>query len=419
MKTIKILIFVTLLGVSASCSGQPNEKIETERSRAELATTFEQKQQQYLSTRVSQEQGQNDSRNVPQGLDFRAAARKVTPAVVHISSRVGTQQQEGQQGDPYRNVPPQLREFFDLPQGHRPRQGAGSGVIISDDGYIVTSNHVIERADQIVITLNDNRTYQAEVIGTDPTTDLALVKIDEDNLPFVEFGSMEELEVGDWVLAVGNPFNLSSTVTAGIVSATGRNINILQDQAAIESFIQTDAAINPGNSGGALVTADGRLIGINTAIASPTGAYTGYGFAVPVDLTTKVINDLLNYGMVQRGYLGIFIRNIDAELAEAEDLDVTRGVYVDSLVSNGAAEAAGIRAGDVITSIDGLIVNTSPNLQSIIAQQRPGDEIEITVIRNGSERNITATLRNEMGGTDVIDENTATRPNPNRRPPDR
>jgi serine protease Do len=413
MKTIKILTIFIFLGFGTSCSGQSND-VETHRTKTNL-TTFEQKQQQYLINNASQEQTQN----VRNGLDFRAAARKVTPAVVHISSEIGTQRQQGQQEgqqDPYRNIPPQLREFFDIPEGRRPpRQGAGSGVIISDDGYIVTSNHVIENADRIVITLHDNRTYEAEVIGTDPTTDLALIRIDESELPFVEFGDMNDLEVGDWVLAVGNPFNLSSTVTAGIVSATGRNINILRDQAAVESFIQTDAAINPGNSGGALVTADeGKLVGINTAIASPTGAYTGYGFAVPVDLTTKVINDLINFGIVQRGYLGVFIRNIDQELAENENLDVTRGVYVDSLVANGAAEAAGLQSGDVITKIDDITVNTSPQLQSIIAQQRPGDEIDITLIRNGRERTISATLRNELGGTELLDENTATRPQPER-----
>ena len=405
MKTI--LVFPIFLMISISCSGQSgNDQQYTNRQTS--LTTFEDKQQEVLN----QERADTEDMTIPQSLDFRPAARKVTPAVVHIQSTI--EPQEGERQNPYRNIPPQLRDFFNLPNDRpMPRRGAGSGVIISSDGYIVTNNHVIDNADIVTIVLNDNRSYQADVIGSDPTTDLALVKIDEIDLPFVEFGNMEDVEVGEWVLAVGNPFNLSSTVTAGIVSATGRSINILREQAAVESFIQTDAAINPGNSGGALVNTQGKLIGINTAIASPTGSYSGYGFAVPVDLTKKVVNDLLNYGTVQRGYLGVLVRNIDAQLAEEENLDITRGVYVDSLIANSAAQDAGIRAGDVIVKIDDYAINASPQLISLIAQRRPGDEITLTVIRNGERQNFTATLRNEFGGTELVDGNTATN-----RPPE-
>lgn len=399
MKTL--LVFPIILMISISCSGQPENNQQVTNRQTSL-TTFEDKQQESL---VDNDQAEEEI-TVPQSMDFRPAARKVTPAVVHIQSTMGTR--EGERQNPYRNIPPQFRDFFNIPDGSTPRRGAGSGVIISSDGYIVTNNHVIDNADIVTIVLNDNRSYQAEVIGSDPTTDLALVKIDESDLPFVEFGNMDEVEVGEWVLAVGNPFNLSSTVTAGIVSATGRSINILREQAAVESFIQTDAAINPGNSGGALVNTQGKLIGINTAIASPTGSYSGYGFAVPVDLTKKVVNDLLNYGTVQRGYLGVLIRNIDAQLAEEENLDITRGVYIDSLIANSAAQDAGIRAGDVIVKIDDYAINASPQLISLIAQRRPGDEITLTVVRNGERRNYKAILRNEFGGTELLDENTAT-----------
>lgn len=394
----KIILFYSLLfmAINMSCSGQ---RAEENRMGAEL-TTFEDKQRQ-ASTRQALDNPQGASNTtVAAGIDFRAAARKATPGVVHIRS-IATREDR----DPYRNIPPQLREFFNLPQGPPPPvEGAGSGVIISDDGYIVTNNHVISRANEISVTLYDNRTFTAEVIGSDPTTDLALLKIDGGEMPFVEFGDMSEVEVGEWVLAVGNPFNLSSTVTAGIISATSRNLNILQEQSAVESFIQTDAAVNPGNSGGALVDLEGKLVGINTAIASPTGAYSGYAFAVPVDLTRKVVNDLLNYGVVQRGYLGVMIRNVDSQLAEEEDLEVTRGAYVDSLVEEGAALDAGLREGDVIVEIDDVEIVSSPQLQSLIAQKRPGDEVQITVLRNGSRRSFEAVLRNELGGTDVITE---------------
>ena len=233
---------------------------------------------------------------------------------------------------------------------------------------------------------------------------LALIKVDANDLPFVEFGDMENVKVGDWVLAVGNPFNLTSTVTAGIVSATSRSINILREQAAIESFIQTDAAVNPGNSGGALVNTDGKLVGINTAIASPTGAYAGYSFAVPVDITQKVVDDLLNYGVVQRAYLGVYIRDLNNQLIEEENLEVRQGAYVDSLVQEGAAIAAGIEEGDVIVEVGDTEIENAAELQAAIGQERPGNEVEITVMRNGNRRNIDVTLKNRMGGTGIVKE---------------
>jgi Do/DeqQ family serine protease len=281
--------------------------------------------------------------------------------------------------------------------------GSGSGVIISDNGYIVTNNHVIADADDLEVTLHDNRTYKATVIGTDPSTDLALIQIKEKGLPTLPFVNSDEVRVGEWVMAVGNPFNLTSTVTAGIVSAKGRNINILKEQFAVESFIQTDAAINPGNSGGALVNLQGGLIGINTAIASPTGAYSGYGFAVPVNIVNKVVEDLMKYGVVQRGVLGVMIRTVDGNLKRDKDLDLNTGVYVDSLLENSAAGAAGIESGDVILSVDDVEVNTSPELQEVIARHRPGDEVTIKVNRQGKEKIFDVVLNNRKGNTDIVD----------------
>ena len=281
-------------------------------------------------------------------LDFTRVAEKVMDAVVHIKStqafpansdRYRQEQLPNPFEDFFRNDP--FRDFFgpryyeQNPQNkERPpvRIGQGSGVIISEGGYIVTNNHVVANADDLEVTLHDNRTYKATIIGSDPTTDLALLQIKEKNLSSIPFVNSDDVKVGEWVMAVGNPFNLTSTVTAGIVSAKGRNINILREQYAVESFIQTDAAINPGNSGGALVNLQGGLIGINTAIASPTGAYSGYGFAVPANIVTKVVDDLMKYGVVQRGVLGVMIRTVDGNLKKDKDLEVTEGAYVDSLM---------------------------------------------------------------------------------------
>lgn len=271
--------------------------------------------------------------------------------------------------------------------------GSGSGVIISQDGYIATNNHVVEGADEIKVMLNDNRSYTARIVGTDPATDLALIQIKETGLPTIPLVNSDKVEVGEWVLAVGNPFNLNSTVTAGIVSAKGRNINILEDRYAVESFIQTDAAINPGNSGGALVNLNGGLVGINTAIASPTGAYSGYGFAVPANIVSKVVEDLLEFGSVKRGYLGVSIRPLNNALADEIGIDITQGVYIQAVMDNSAAAEAGIQSGDVIVSIDGATIDTPAELQENIARRRPGDELKLTVNREGKERELAVELK--------------------------
>ena len=345
--------------------------------------------------------------------DFVTAAKKVTPAVVHITSTQGAIASNDSENDRrMQQIPEFLRDFFgdqfggQLPQ-QGPRMGSGSGVIISPDGYVVTNNHVVADADELTVVLIDNRSYVAKVIGTDPTTDLALIKIDEKNLPALTLANSDSVRVGEWVMAAGNPFRgLNSTVTAGIVSAKGRNINILQQSAgqyAIESFIQTDAAVNPGNSGGALVNTDGDLVGINTAIASPTGSYAGYSFAIPTNIVKKVVEDLRKYGTVQRGFLGVMIRSVDAELAEEYDLNSTRGVLVDSLVADGSAKAAGIEEGDVIVQVDERTVNGNSDLLSYIGQKRPGDEVAVTVVRDGEEQTFNMTLKSQEGSTAIAD----------------
>lgn len=347
-------------------------------------------------------------------LDFSKVADKVMATVVHIkSTQVGNTnpyvQDNNRSPDIFRDE--FFKDFFgprfyyrENPPNQRPRAkvGTGSGVIITSDGYIVTNNHVIQDSDDIEVTLHDNRTYKARVIGTDPSTDLALIQIKEKDLPYVPFSNSDEAKVGEWVMAVGNPFNLNSTVTVGIVSAKARNINILKDQAAIESFIQTDAAINPGNSGGALVNLQGGLIGINTAIASPTGAYAGYGFAVPSNIVEKVIEDLKNYGIVQRGYLGVMIRSVDGNLAKEKDLDVISGVYVDSLLANSSASNAGIKVGDVILEVDEIAIKTAPELQELIGRHRPGDMVKVKINRSGKEKTIDVKLNNKDGSAKLI-----------------
>ncbi len=323
-------------------------------------------------------------------VDFTVAAEASTHAVVHVKTTyMGNQ---NNYYDPF-------RDFFGYgrPYKQQPQKASGSGVIISDDGYIVTNNHVVSDASEIEVVLNDKRTYKAEVVGTDPTTDLALLKVNERDLPYVPFGNSDDIKVGEWVLAVGNPFNLNSTVTAGIVSAKGRNINILREEFAIESFIQTDAAVNPGNSGGALVNTEGALIGINTAIASTTGSYAGYSFAVPVNMVRKVVDDLVEFGAVQRAFIGVSIRDIDATLADAAGIEVQDGVYVMGLSDGGAAADAGIEAGDIITRVGSSTTRNVPELQEIVARYRPGDEVDVTVLRSGKQKVVPVVLRNKNG----------------------
>jgi serine protease Do len=331
----------------------------------------------------------------PEGsVNFVAAANNSIHSVVHIKTKVMSSGNA--------NVHPFYRFFFDQGMMPQPQMGSGSGVIISSDGYILTNNHVIDKAAEVEVTLNDKRSYTAEVLGADPNTDLALLKINEEELPYIPYGNSEEVEVGEWVLAVGNPFNLTSTVTAGIVSAKGRNIDILREEYAIESFIQTDAAVNPGNSGGALVNTNGELIGINTAIASNTGSYAGYSFAVPVNIARKVVDDLLEFGKVQRAFIGVSIRDLNGKLAAEKGLKTTEGAYVNGLTKSGAAYTAGIREGDIIVAVDGVKVKNVPELQEKIGEYRPGDLAQVTVLRGDELRKYDVELRNRDGGTEMF-----------------
>ncbi len=333
------------------------------------------------------------------GTDFTVAAAKTVPGVVHIKVTINESSQDNS-FDPFRDFFGDNRGFGN-PFGQRgPQMGSGSGVIISADGYIVTNNHVVKGADKIEVILNDKRSFKGKVIGTDPNTDLALVKIDAVNLPFIVYGNSDDVKIGEWVLAVGNPFNLTSTVTAGIVSAKGRNINIIGENGTatkfpIESFIQTDAAVNPGNSGGALVSTRGELIGINTAIASQTGSYAGYSFAVPVNLVRKVMDDLLEFGKVQRAFLGVQIQEVNSEVAKENGLKNTKGVLISTVTDGGAAEAAGLKKGDVVTSIAGVDVNSTSELTEQIGRHRPGDKIDVKVIRENKDKLIAVILRGE------------------------
>lgn len=292
---------------------------------------------------------------------------------------------------------------FSSPFGTHEQQvmGAGSGVIISPDGYIVTNNHVVENAQDITVTLNDKREFPATIVGTDPQTDLALVKIECDGLPTLTFGNSDEVRIGEWVLAVGNPFNLTSTVTAGIVSAKARNLDILGENTSIESFIQTDAAVNQGNSGGALVNASGELIGINSAIASHTGYYTGYSFAIPSNIARKVVGDLKEYGMVQRAVLAVTIQEVDNNVAQELNLSQVKGVCITSVADDGAAYRAGLQQYDVITSINGSEVNSVSELREVMAQYSPGDRVEVAYLRNGSSHKTPLTLLNSEGTTQL------------------
>ena len=296
------------------------------------------------------------------------------------------------------------RGGFQRPQ-EQPRVGAGSGVIISTDGYIITNNHVIDGADELEVTLNDNRKFPAKIIGADPTTDIALIKIEATDLPTIPFGDSEKLKVGEWVLAVGNPFNLTSTVTAGIVSAKSRgNIGAGgKDRSKIESFIQTDAAVNPGNSGGALVNTKGELVGINTAIYSETGNFAGYSFAVPISIAGKVANDLKQFGTVQRAVLGVLIQDPQyVPDAEKEKVKVFEGAYVGGFAERSSAKEAGIEKGDVIVAVNGVKIKSSSALQEQISKYRPGDKVELTINRNGSTKKFTVELRNAQGSTKVV-----------------
>jgi Do/DeqQ family serine protease len=315
--------------------------------------------------------------------DFIEAAEAVTSAVVNIR----TKQNSG---------------VFNFWESGQFGASSGSGVIVSPDGYIVTNNHVVEDGDEIEVTLNDKREFPARLIGTDPSTDLALLQIEAEALPYLEFGDSDSLRIGEWVLAVGNPFNLESTVTAGIVSAKGRSIDILEGQDRIESFIQTDAAVNPGNSGGALVNTKGLLIGINTAIITRSGRYEGYSFAIPANLVQKVINDLRDFGAVQRGLLGVFIDDMTSERAKKLGLEAVEGIYITRITAGSGADDAGLQKGDVIMGINEVKTKTVPEMQEQVGRYRPGDEITITYIREGETYQASVMLKNKMNSTALI-----------------
>ncbi|MCC8144330.1 MAG: Do family serine endopeptidase [Tannerellaceae bacterium] len=339
--------------------------------------------------------------------DFTQAAESTVNAVVHIRSTINVSAGSGSGGQQY--IDP--FEFFfgfgnrgNQRQQPQPRGGVGSGVIISTDGYIITNNHVIDGADELEVTLNDSRKFKVKLVGTDPSTDLALLKIEANDLPIIPFGDSENLKVGEWVLAVGNPFNLTSTVTAGIVSAKGRAISGGRSGASkIESFIQTDAAVNPGNSGGALVNTRGELIGINTAIYSETGNFAGYSFAIPISIAGKVATDLKQYGTVQRAMLGVSITDVSALTDEMkEKVKVLEGAYVADFAERSSAKTAGVEKGDVITAVNEVTVRSANGLQEQISKYRPGDKVQLSLDRNGSKKTVTVELKNAQGSTEVI-----------------
>ncbi len=334
--------------------------------------------------------------------DFTRAAELSVHAVVHVKTKTPMQVRSfGFPNDPF------FEYFFGRPQQRQQeetpmQEGSGSGVIISEDGYIVTNNHVIDKSKEIEVTLNDNRSFQAKVIGADPNTDIALLKIEAENLPVILFGNSDSLKIGEWVLAVGNPFNLTSTVTAGIVSAKARSINILNAPMKIEAFIQTDAAVNPGNSGGALVNTRGELVGINTAIASQTGSYAGYAFAVPVSIVQKVVSDIRQFGVVQRAVLGVRMGDVTDKIAKEKNLKTLEGAYVDEVVANSAAEKAGIKKEDVIIKVNDVNIKSGAQLQEQIGRFSPGDKVNITVMRGNKPITLTVELKNSQGNTSMV-----------------
>ena len=319
--------------------------------------------------------------------DFVQAAQKATPSVVNITAKIARTARSNQE------------EFFFFPFGGRggggPAEGSGSGVIYSENGYIITNNHVVEGASELEVTLSDNRKFKATLVGTDKRTDLAVIKIDATGLTPTEVGNSDEARIGEWALAVGNPFELTSTVTAGIISAKGRNIDLLGKGAAIESFIQTDAAVNPGNSGGALVDAQGKLIGINTAIATRTGSFQGYSFAIPVNLVRRVVDDIISYGDYKRPYLGVSIQELDSDFAKELEVNISQGVVITELVEGGSAQYAGLQTNDVIVGIDGREVKSVPELQEVVGRAKVGDTVNLKVLRKNKSITVPVKLREQ------------------------
>ena len=377
--------------MASSCGNQTNENTNTTEQKQEPVTQVEQVQQASVHRAAFV-----PAENTP---DFVDAAEHSVDAVVHILTKVV------RQSNTYEDFfGALLGQLYGYPGQSRSNtlEAYGSGVVLTPDGYIVTNNHVVEGADQVEVTFNNKVKKTATIIGTDPTTDLALIKVEAEDLPYLTFGDSDNVRIGEWVLAVGNPFRLTSTVTAGIVSAKARNLSILGEGTEVESFIQTDAAINPGNSGGALVNTKGELIGINAAIASHTGSYEGYSFAIPSNIVRKVVDDLLLYGETQRGYLGIYPAELTQELAEKEGLELIEGVYVADVTEGGAAKLAGMQKGDVLTAINGKKVNTVTQLMETIRQFRPGDKVDVDVNRSGHHHHYELTLLNEDGNVDVV-----------------
>ncbi len=354
-------------------------------------------------------------------VDFTQAAEAAIPTVVHIKTKTNPHQVSN-------NLPNQKNPFSDLfgdddlfnqffgngrQQRMLPQMASGSGVIISDDGYIVTNNHVVAGADEVTVTLSNRKTYTAKVIGADPSYDLAVVKVDAKNLPFMLYGNSDDVKIGQWVLALGYPLNIDATVTAGIISAKSRSLGLNHDKAggrsmAVESFLQTDAAVNMGNSGGALINTSGQLIGINSAIASPTGYYSGYSYAIPVNIVKKVINDLVKYGSVQRGFLGAMF--IDAGLLTDQDKKKENipssadGIYITDLTKDGAAIQAGIKKGDILRKINNVTINSGSELQEQLSNYKPGDKVNVTYERDGAQNNVQVTLKNNVGNYDIVKE---------------
>ncbi|MEN9639539.1 MAG: hypothetical protein RLZZ262_1407, partial [Bacteroidota bacterium] len=330
-------------------------------------------------------------------LDFTVAAERTVNCVVHVKTESAVQPTFNPWAD-----------FFGYQMEPQVQLSSGSGVIISPDGYIITNNHVVEGANKLTITLNNNKNYTAKVIGRDPNTDIAVIKIDATNLPAISWGNSEEVKVGQWVIAVGNPMDLTSTVTAGIVSAKARNINLLSqrskggdDSFPVESVLQTDAAVNPGNSGGALVNTRGELVGINTAIASRTGVFSGYSFAVPSTIARKVAMDLIEFGQVQRAFIGVRIGEVTEDIAKEKGLKDVAGIYVAQLTDGGAAENSGMQQGDIIQKIADVQVNNVPQLQEQVSKYRPGDKVKVTVWRNEKQQVVEVTLRNKSGNVSL------------------
>jgi Do/DeqQ family serine protease len=340
-------------------------------------------------------------------VDFSAAADAAIPATVHIKTKATrTVSNNLPRNNPFGDLFPDLDDFFGDKYRSIPQMASGSGAIISEDGYIVTNNHVVEGADDITVTLTNKKSFKARVVASDPSSDLAVIKIDAKGLPFLLYGNSDEAKVGQWVLAVGYPLTLETTVTAGIISAKGRtlDINRRQSENPVESFIQTDAAVNPGNSGGPLISPDGKLLGINSAIASPTGSYAGYSFTIPVNIVKKIVSDLIKFGTVQRAYLGIEYPkdNLSEEEKKQNGIKDDGGVYVMTVREGGAALAAGIKKGDVITKVNGTPIMNGADLIGQIATYRPGDKVTLTYQRDGKEYTSTITLKNKTGSTDVV-----------------